>query len=627
MNRFHPKIACVVLFVLLAAGTGPAAPPTAADKKLVKDVADKLLAVCPAPPAEYAWPPNIGIQESSSINAFAGLFEKDKQPIKKDGKYLVGIRVTTAMMTRVIAGDEDRLAFVLGHELGHALKKHLPPKNRKIPFLQATFDRGEEDEADQMGVELMLKAGYSLERAMKAITKMQQLGLDYSSFEGLGVGHPSWNDRAARIDKEKSHLWKAMSAFNNGVVFLATEQFEAAVICFEKVVEEFPSCHEAWANLGFARLMMYCDKLDPTKLRVRGIGHVITSGFYLHADVRIRGEDEKLWLDAVDALKTANLHKKNQPLVLANLGLAYLVKPKVKDAAEATKYLAQAAEAAKSDKSLHPIARAGLLVNYGVATLAGGDAQKGLAQLNEAEATVRMFAGGLPGGRLPPAFDAALTYTRALALADKKDKADQEKARALFETYLENTSTLSLWWTPAFENYLELCKLVGKAPKSRDALTKGRVEPTRLVGSVTLKTGLQIRLADEVADVIKALGPGKEVTAVQDTALRRIVYETEGIELLANDRDVLAIALIGSESPGIPLRGKAVGGAPAGVLKVGMTQKELVQQMGKPAHPCELVTPEKFYDYYREQGLAVRVVDGMVVELIVVQLPKPKEKN
>lgn len=626
MMRMIPKVALAVVLTLAAVATSRAAPPTEADKKFVKEVADKLLAVCPPPPAEFNWPPDIGIQDSPAINAFAGLFSKDKQLVKKDGKYIVGIRITTGMLNKVIAGDEDRLAFVLGHELSHVLRKHLPPKNRKVPFLQATFDRGEEDEADQMGVELMLKAGYSLERAMKAITKMQELGLEYSSFEGLGVGHPSWNDRAAKIDKEKSHLWKAMSAFNNGVVFLATEQFEAAEVCFERVTDEFPACHEAWANLGFARLMQYCDKMDPTKLRVRGIGHVVTGGFYEHTPITVRGEDEKLWLAAVDALQTANTLKKTQPLVLSNLGLAYLVKPKAKDVREATRYLSQAAEAAKTDKALHPLAHAGLLVNFGVATLASGDAKKGLDQLAEAEATVRMFAGGPPGGRLTPAFDAALTYTRALALAEKKDKPDQEKARVLFEKYLENTSPLSLWWTPAYEHYQELCKALGKEPKTRGAFATSRPEPTRLVASVALRSGARITLTDEIENVIKLLGTGKETIAVSGTSLRRIAYEKEGIELIANDRDVLAITLVGPDAPAVPLRGKMVGGSPAGVLKVGMTEKELVQLLGSRPHPCEIVTPEKFFDYYRELGVAVRMENGKVAELVIVQLPEPKKK-
>jgi predicted Zn-dependent protease len=53
-------------------------------------------------------------------------------------------------------------------------------------FVASIFDRKEEIEADETGVELMFKAGFSLRKGLKAIDKMKGKGLDYSSFEGKG---------------------------------------------------------------------------------------------------------------------------------------------------------------------------------------------------------------------------------------------------------------------------------------------------------------------------------------------------------------------------------------------------------------------------------------------------------
>jgi hypothetical protein len=66
----------------------------------------------------------------------------------------------------------------------------------------------------------------------------------------LNKDHPSWKDRLAELDPNQPSLWRAMSAFDNGNHFLLLEQYLAAERCFEKVVDDFPDCYEAWANLG-----------------------------------------------------------------------------------------------------------------------------------------------------------------------------------------------------------------------------------------------------------------------------------------------------------------------------------------------------------------------------------------
>ena len=72
-----------------------------------------------------------------------------------------------------------------------------------------------------------------------------------------------------------------MSAFQNGFLFLELEQYLAARQCFQAVVAEFPDCYEAWANLGYAQLMQYCDGLDADDLRQFGIGQIV-AGRVLH---------------------------------------------------------------------------------------------------------------------------------------------------------------------------------------------------------------------------------------------------------------------------------------------------------------------------------------------------------
>jgi tetratricopeptide (TPR) repeat protein len=528
------------------------------------------------------------------------------------------------MMKKVIQDDPDRLALVLGHELGHIVHRHVLGNERRdrTPFLRITFTRQEEIEADLAGIELMVRAGFSYRKGLRGIQLMQKLGLDYSSFEGLGKDHPSWDQRLTLIDKEQARVWKAMSAFRNGAVFLATEQYPVAEECFERVVKDFPGCYEAWVNLGFACLMEYCDKLDTADLRDYGIGQVLTGGFYQRVEsIPVRGRDSKLWWKAVGAFREAIRLKPDLTLAKANLGLAYLIHPDGKDVGEAAKLLQESAEAAASDKTLDHVAHAALLINLGVANLASGSADKGLNQLQEGERIGRELVAARGGRNENASLTAALLYSRAQQFSTRRDRASREQAVALWEKYLKAASPLSLWWPLAYERYEALCKVLERPVKGREAFKKDRPEPVRLVTGVKLKSGTVITLGDDLEDVVKKLGKGRETVAAAGTNLKRLSYAKEGVELLVTDV-VLAVCLTGPEAPTVPLRGQGVATGPAGELRLGMLLSDVESLLGDDYNPCELTITEMYYRFYREQGVAVRQVKRKVAEIVVVQIPK-----
>jgi tetratricopeptide (TPR) repeat protein len=628
MYRTFLKTAAAFCICLLAAGPSSAAP-TDKEKKLLDDVAAKLLAVCEKPKG-LEWPPNVALIDDPTLNAYATLTDKDGKVPRVGEKLYPIVRVHTAFMTKVIEPDkpgaEDRLALIVGHEIGHIIKGHCHKQltqKATTNFLRNTFGRDEEVEADYFGLQLMLKAGYDMDKGLKGITRFQEvlreLGQDYSSFEGLDKTHPSWDARLEKADKDKAELWKAMSAFNNGVVFLTTEDYTTAIACFEKVTRQFPGAYEPWANLGYARLMRYCDQWDKSDIQSQGIGQIVVGGFYTRLDsVKVRGKDKKLWFDAVGALRESNRLKPGQTIVLMNLGLAYLLSPDGKDVGEATRFFSEATTAAKTDKNLDPVAHASLLINLGVATLSDGKTDKAMTLLDDGEKIVRSFAG--PAAKqLAPTFDAALLYTRALVLGGKKDADDKEKAINMLGQYLRVTSPLSLWWDQGYDRYAELCKAVGREPKDKAAFKKDRPEPTRLVTGLKLKK-LTITLGDDVEDVTDKLGKGEASRAVQGMSISRIRFENEGIELLATDQ-VLAILLVNENAPAIELAGKSTGTGKVGLLKVGMSIKEVEELLGEDYQPCELTKAEVYYRYYREQGVAFRVSKGKVVEIVIVKIP------
>ncbi len=626
MNRYILRRAAVLLFqgalILTPAARAQAGDDvgTPANKELLAKVSKRLLDACDRDPVPgWAWPPDVQFEDKGKIDAYAALKsdEKPPQPI---------VRLDVLLMEKVVQGDPDRLALVLGHELSHILLRHVGKDRGNTELLRASFTRDQELAADHSGMDLMLKAGYLPRKGKKAFERFKDLKLDYSSFEGLGQDHPSWDDRLALIDEPNSTAWKSMSAFDDGVFFLTTEQYPLAEQCFDRVAKEFPGCYEAQVNLGFACLMEYCDKLDADDLRDYGIGQLLIDGFYRRAvSIPIRGRDPKLWRKAVDALREALRLKDDLTLAKADLGLAYLVHPDGKDVGEAARWLQEAADAAAADKTLDPMAHAALLVNLGVADLAAGNADKGLAHLEQGE-RVGLAAAGRdhPGRGENSALKAAVLYNRALRLAVSKDKDSREMALKLFEEYLTTAGPLSLWRPLAYDRYASLCKDLDHPAKDKDAFTQARAEPFRLLASVKLKSGKEVSLGQDVPEVVKKLGAGREIVGASGTNIKAVIYDQEGVKLLVTDK-VVAICLIGAEAPELPLRPRGTGSEKAADVHVGMTQAELESVLPEQPEAVHVTDQEVDYRYYRDLGMAALVKEGRVVTLVVAQIPRERE--
>jgi putative metalloprotease len=144
---------------------------------------------------------------SPTINAFA----------MADGT----IRIYSGLMDML---DYRELLFVIGHEMGHVVKKHIQKKimlayagsavrraiaaqyNQAGEFVRSTigaftenllnaqFSQQEEREADDYGVLYIIKNGYDRRPAISTLTKLAALGNDHSFLSS----HPAPEDRAIR---------------------------------------------------------------------------------------------------------------------------------------------------------------------------------------------------------------------------------------------------------------------------------------------------------------------------------------------------------------------------------------------------------------------------------------------
>jgi tetratricopeptide (TPR) repeat protein len=606
------------------------------DAKLFDKVMQRLLStdqVHRRYPAKYAWPPKYFVKPESAkeVNAYASAHKSHGAVVdERSGKVRPVVMVTEGMLARIIEGDENSLAVIMGHELAHLSKDHVGGRTGETALLLLAFSRDQEIEADVEGLRFAIAAGYpykvGVSKAIQAMRKRTKI----SSFEGLHSSHPSWEDRLVFLDREQAQLWSAMSAFQNGFLFLELEQYVSARQCFRAVLNEFPDCHEAWANLGYAQLMQYCDGLDPEDLRRLGIGQIVAGAFYTRPaslESAVRGINEKLWNDAVKSLHRALEIKSDLCLPRASLGLAYLVHPEGTKAKEASKWFGEALVAMKTDPGMakNPVARAAVLVNAGVADLARDDTGSTEQKFKQAFELV-----GLESKALVVPLEDAIIYNQSLFLSTSPEKEKRQRAFKLLELYLARSSPGSNWWPLAFDRYRKLAEDLGLSARDRDDLA-ARKGPAamRLVSSVAVGSDA-VALSEPMSAAVKTLGgdAGVPVPLFPGSKVLRWHFAERGIDVLGKDR-VLAIYLRTDKAPPVEIKQAGLA-TKARQLRVGMTQDEAMEVLkGQPADWSRRSIDEPGVQYvsYPELGLAVRYLRQTVYEIAIAQVPRGSFKE
>lgn len=618
MTRLLPYFCLIALLLPLVATSPAAAEISESDRALAEQVFHQLLANVPAP-ADMPWPPKLEIVDKDEINAFATMRSQEG-----GGQYPVVV-CYNGLLKRVVDGNADRVAYVLGHEISHHTLGHTRATAGGTEFLRVTFSRDQEIAADRKGMELALRANYSYQGGLSAIRKMIDLGLNYSSFEGLAADHPSWFDRIALLDKQQAGLWRSMSSFDNGVYFLLVQNYPLAERAFRQVTKDFPASYEAWANLGYALLMQYADSLDTDDLRRFDVGQIVVGGFYRRPkslEVKVRGINEELWWDAVGALRESIRLKPDLSLPKANLGVAYLFRPAGKDPGKAAQFLEEASQLAEGDPSLDPVSRLAEDINLAVAYAALGDTDKAMTTLGQVETSLknnednRSFRGDR-------SLSNALAYNHALLLAQSPDGQRQHLAIGELENYLRKTDSSLAWWQLAYQRYSILCKQSGAVPKTEDALLSQTTVRFRPVAALDLSKG-QIALGQTLAEVRGQLGAeASTAPVVRGTNVVRLDYPNQGIKVIGTD-EVLAIVLCSDRASAVSIREMGLG-TKFIQLKVGMTSAELDRLLGDSDYDFrQLVDPDLNYRFYSDLGIAVLTQGGKVSELVISQIPKKR---
>jgi tetratricopeptide (TPR) repeat protein len=628
--------------ILLLLWTAAGRADDAADQKMFEGVMKRLLGtdiVRKEYPKKYAWPPKWFIKPNSrkELNAYASAAKVHGAELdEKTGDPTPVVMITQGYLKEVVKGDENVLAVIMGHELAHLTRDHVGIRKGDTTLLVLAFNRDQELEADVDGLRYAVAAGFSHRAGIASAIREVKAKAGYSSFEGLSSTHPTWEERLMLLDKQQSKLWGAMSAFQNGVVFLHLEQYLAAQQCYRAVTKEFPDCHEGWANLGYAALMQYCDALDTDDLRRYDIGQIALGGFYARPEslyAKVRGIDEKLWQDAVKAFNKALELKKDLVLPRMGLGIAYLVHPEGKNARLASKWFEEALQHSNKDAEVYKnrLSTTALLMNAAVADLAAGQVDKAANKLNMADKT-SLEVGGTP---LLDGLEDALLYNLALVNAKSDDKQKRLVACKFLENYLLGASPDSAWWPLAHERYVKLTGELGEPALPKKELA-GRRIASRGRQTASIQVGAEtITLSAPIDDAVARLGKdaGIAYPLFSDAKIMLWRFRGHGIDLLAKDK-VLAIFLNDSKAP--PIKIQAAGlGTKVNELRVGMSEKdaqEVLKGQRADGSPRFLADPDLAFRFYPELGVAVRMVGGRVQQLALAQIPRfsffePKERE
>ncbi len=525
--------------------------------------------------------------------------------------------------------DEHALAFVLGHEFGHHACGHTQRDWMAEPTVVTVFrNRNRETEADEFGIRVAMRAGYSLKRAARvSYEAMELIGGIYSPNDGKKHTHPAWSARLAQIsklrDSEEARLWTSMGAFENGVSFLKIEDYPTAEWFFARVVDEFPNCHEAWLNLGVARLTRYSQSLSADEMRHLGVGYLLGLTHATSAkSLIVRGDAQtELWKLAELALLRAIKLQPASAMAHVNLALAYQVRPEtLTDEIDPQEKFAAALKALKTDKTLEPQDLIAMLMHLGIARVMDGKTDDGVKLFGKAQKLRDSLS---EGSRQSVDYEAK--SNRVLAALQAAATGKKVDAVKLFEQILADADPRGPWFPVAYDKYEELSVAEGLKVKPRTEWEKANRFAILTQQAVQLKAGGSIALGNDLADALARLGTPTRTMKEPLVGIRRIRFDDHGIELLANDLEIIAIVVVGIDGPTIPVKVRG-GGRTLGELRIGMTRAQVEDLPGGDRYVQRPVTGfDRLVPYYRHLGVAVRY-DGSgesakVIELTVVQIP------
>lgn len=189
-----------------------------AEEKVGADLAARLRAQMPPDPDENVQRLVSGtgarLADTREAKKRRFVFQVVEGPMANAFALPGGYIFVTRKLADLCAGDQDETAFLLAHEMGHVLCRHLAQQKVMDTLLSAVragrlasellgkgYSRQQEREADSKAVELATEAGFEGEAALRVLRKLGQVTTEAGEFAQYFSTHPSTEERLEYVEE------------------------------------------------------------------------------------------------------------------------------------------------------------------------------------------------------------------------------------------------------------------------------------------------------------------------------------------------------------------------------------------------------------------------------------------
>ena len=204
-----------------------------------------------------------------------------------------GITIETAVIDLFCGSKnfEDKIAYVISHELAHHYLSHTWMRNTSLGYVSAigefvdnqasSYDQRKlaETSADLFGGFFGQIAGYNVlsygKEGLEEIYNHYKLPREIK-------GYPSFEDRINIIDSKIDDANKLTTLFNVGNILMMLGKYDEAKLCFEDILKENFTSREIYNNLGLVFLLKAISISDP---KISKFVYPLSIDFQTRADI------------------------------------------------------------------------------------------------------------------------------------------------------------------------------------------------------------------------------------------------------------------------------------------------------------------------------------------------------